>query len=172
MDRPTDTRNGLPAFPPRLFFSSSPLLLPLLLLLPTQTERLAYATEAEAAEQLVDAQAAEQAVDDAAETEAAQQLADETEDAAEQETDGGDDLEERFGEQAPEGVELLLGVGHVVELLLGVLDRLHNGGCELLERVGQGILLRRGFAGGGARFRGGGDVPVRVESSDGAVAFL
>ena len=50
-------------------FPFHPLLPPHLLLLPTQTERLAYAAETESAEQLVDAQAAEQAVDDAAETE-------------------------------------------------------------------------------------------------------
>lgn len=143
-----------------------------LLLPPAQTQRLAYATEAQSAEQLVDAQAAEQAVDDAAETEAVEQLADQAEHAGEQEADGRDDLEQRLREQAPERVELLLGVGHVVELLLRVLNRLHNGGCELFERVGQGVLLGRGFAGGGSRLRRGCDVAVWVESADGAVAFL
>ncbi len=138
----------------------------------TKAERLAYATETESAEQLVDAQAAEQAVDDAAEAEPVEQLADQAEDTAEQQADGGDDLEQRLGEQAPERVELLLGVGHVVELLLCVLDRLHDGGCELLERVGEGVLLRRRFAGGGSCFGGGGDVSVWVEPSDGTVAFL
>lgn len=141
-------------------------------LLPTQTQRLAYATETQSAEQLVDAQAAEQTVDDAAQTETVEQLADQTQHTAEQQTDGGDDLEQGLGEQAPERVELLLGVRHVVELLLCVLDRLNNGGCELLERVGQGVFLRRRFAGGGSRFCGGGDVSVWVEASDGTVAFL
>ena len=148
------------------------LLISSLFLATTEAEGLAYATETQSAEELVDAQAAEQAVDDAAEAEPVEQLADQAEDAAEQEADGGDDLEQRLGEQAPERVELLLGVGHVVELLLRVLDRLHDGGCELLERVGEGVLLRRRFAGGGACFGGGGDVSVWVEPSDGAVAFL
>ena len=144
----------------------------LLLLATAETQRLAYAAETESAEQLVDAQAAEQAVDDAAQAETVEQLADETQDAAEQEADGGDDLEEGFREQGPEGVELLLGVGHVVELLLGVFNRLHDGGCELLERVGEGVLLRCGFAGGGACLCVGGDVSVWVKAADGAVAFL
>ena len=144
-----------------------------LLLLPTtETQRLAYAAETQSAEQLVDAQAAEQAVDDTAQTETGEQLADETQHTAEQETDGGDDLEQGFREQAPERIEFLLGVGHVIEFLLCVFNRLHDGLCELLERVGQGVLLRCGFAGGGACFCVGGDVSVWVEAADGAVAFL
>ena len=71
-----------------LLFSSSFLLLSSQslpsLLLPTQAQRLAYAAETQPAEQLVDAQAAEQAVDDAAQAETVEQLADETEDTAEQ----------------------------------------------------------------------------------------
>ena len=144
----------------------------LLLLAATETQRLAYAAETQSTEQLVDAQAAEQAVDDAAQPETVEQLADEAQDAAEQEADGGDDLEEGFREQAPEGVEFLFGVGHVVELLLCVFNRLHDGGCELLERVGEGVLLRCGFAGGGACFCVGGDVSVGIEAADGTVAFL
>ena len=105
-------------------------------LLPTaETQRFADTAETEPAEQLVDAQTAEQTVDDAAQTEPVEQFAHETQDAAEQETDGGDDLEEGFGQQAPERVELLLRVRHVVEFLLRVLNRLYHGGCELLERV-------------------------------------
>lgn len=144
-----------------------------LLLLPTaKTQRLAYAAEAQSAEELVDAQAAEQPVDDAAKAETIEQLADQAEDTAEEQADGGDDLEEGFREQGPQGVELLLGVGHVVELLLCVLNGLDNGGCELLERVGEGVFLRRGFASGGAGLCGGGDVAVWIETSDGTVAFL
>ena len=146
--------------------------LPSLLLPSAEAEGLAYAAEAKSAEQLVDAQAAEQAVDDAAQTETVEQLADQAEDTAEQQADGGDDLEQRLGEQAPQRVQLLLGVGHVVELLLCVLDGLYDRGCEFLERVGEGVLLRRCFTGGGPRLCVGGDVSVWVESPDGTVAFL
>ena len=56
----------------------------LLLLTAAQTQRFAYAAEAQSAEQLVNAQAAEQAIDDTAESKAVKQLTDQTEDTTEQ----------------------------------------------------------------------------------------
>ncbi|KAJ6446047.1 vacuolar transporter chaperone 4 [Purpureocillium lavendulum] len=127
--------------------------------------RVEGAAEAEAVEDLVEAQAAEQAVDEAAEAEAAQELADEAEHAVEQQADGGEDLEERLREEAPERVELLLGVGHAVDLALGVVDGLGDGA------VGEVVLL-------GARVLGGRlvlglalDAAVGVHAADQAVGL-
>lgn len=101
----------------------------LLLLLPTtQTQCRSYTAEAETTEQLVDTQPTEQAIDNTAQTKTVEQLANQTEDTAEEQPDGGDDLEERLGEQAPERVETLLGVRHIGNLLLGVVDGLDDGG--------------------------------------------
>ncbi len=61
---------------------------------------------------------------------------------------------------------------HIVELLLRVLDRLDDIRRQFFEGVGKGMLFGRGFAGLGAGFGGGGDGAVRVEATEGAVAFL
>lgn len=146
--------------------------LALLLLLPADTQALADASEAEAAEQLVDAQAAEEAVDEAAQAEGVEQLADEAQHAGQQQADGGDDLEQGLGEQPPERVELLLGVRHVGDALLGVVDGGDDGGGELLEAVGQPVFLGRRLARVGAALGLRGDAAVRVEAAQGAVALL
>lgn len=59
------------------------------------------------------------------------QASDEAEHAVEQEAHGGQDLEQRLCEEAPEWVELLLGVRHAVNLLLGVVDARGDGAGEL-----------------------------------------
>lgn len=87
--------------------------------------------ESEAVEQPVEAERAQQAVDDTTKSEAAEQTTHDTEHTCEQEADGGDDLEEGLAQEAPEGVELLLGVGHVLELALGALNGLGDGAGEL-----------------------------------------
>lgn len=82
-------------------------------------------------EEPVKAQSAQQAVDDTAETKAAEEATHDAEHTCEQEADGGDDLEEGLAQETPEGVELLLGVRHVLELALGALDSLGDGAGEL-----------------------------------------
>lgn len=104
-----------------------------LLLLVLACEGTSDGAEAEAVEQPVEAQRAQQAVDDAAETETAEQATHDAEHTAEQQADGGDDLEERLAQEAPQGVELLLGVGHVLELALGAVDGFGDGASELLS---------------------------------------
>lgn len=113
----------------------------LLLLLLAATEDISQRAETKATKQLVDSKTAEQAVDKAAQTKTVEQLADQVQDTGEQEANGGDDLEERLGEQAPERVELLLGVGHVGDLLLCVVDGGDDGRGELLEVVGEFVFL-------------------------------
>lgn len=145
----------------------------LLLLLPsTKSQTLGDTAQPETAEQLVDAQPAQQAIDQSTESQTIQQFTHQTQDAAEQQPDGGDDLEERFAEQVPQRVQLLLSVRHVRDLLLCVLDRRHDGGRKLLERIGQLVFFLRGLAALRARFGVRGDVPVGIQAPDGAVAFL
>lgn len=78
-----------------------------LLLLVTTEET----TKAKTAEELVDTKTTQEAVDEATQTETVQQLADQVENTGQQQTDGSNDLEQRLSEEAPERVELLLGVG-------------------------------------------------------------
>ena len=61
---------------------------------------------------------------------------------------------------------------HIGDLLLGVVDGLDDVGCELLEVFGQPMLFGRCFTAGGVSFGVGGDGSIRVETADGAVAFL
>lgn len=59
------------------------------------------------------------------------QLADEAENAVQQQTDSCDDLEQRFGEETPKWVELLLGMWHALNLAFGVVNGLANIAGEL-----------------------------------------
>lgn len=60
------------------------------------------------------------------------QTADKVEDTSQQETDGCQDLEERLGQETPERVELLLGVGHILDLPLRTVDAGGDGTRELV----------------------------------------
>ncbi|ROW14095.1 hypothetical protein VPNG_04149 [Cytospora leucostoma] len=126
--------------------------------------------EAEAVQQPVEAQCAQQAVDDAAEAEAAEQAAHDAQDAAEEQADGGDDLEEGLAQEAPQGVELLLGVGEVLELALGAVDGLRDGACELCVWIDVEVeLLGCGLTRASLVLSVGLDVAVGVETADDAV---
>lgn len=100
-----------------------------LLLLASQGTQ--HRAETKTVEHTVKAQSTQQTVDDTAETQTAEQTADNAQNTAEQETDGGDDLEEGLAKESPERVEFLLGVGHVLELALGTVDTLGDGAGEL-----------------------------------------
>lgn len=144
----------------------------LLLFRSSKTQRLRDFSKTETAEKFVNTQTAEESVDETTESETVQQFADKTEDACQQETNGGDDLEQGLGQQAPEGTETFLGVRHIGDLLLRVVNCLDDGGGELFERVGQRVFFRRGFMISGACLGVGGDTAVRIKTSNGAVAFL
>lgn len=89
------------------------------------------ATQAQAAKDLVESQTTQKAVDETAEAKATEELANKAEDTGQQQTDGGNDLAERLHEKTPERVELLLGLGHALELALGVVDALSDTAGEL-----------------------------------------
>lgn len=59
------------------------------------------------------------------------ETANNAEDTVEQQTNGGENLEQRLGEETPEGAELLLCVRHALELLLRVVDALGNTASKL-----------------------------------------
>ena len=59
------------------------------------------------------------------------QTTDEIQDTSQQEADSRQDLEERLGQETPERVELLLGVGHVLDLPLRAIDAGGDGTGEL-----------------------------------------
>ena len=115
---------------------------------------------------------AQETVDKAAKTKAVEQLAYQVQHTRQQQANGSDDLEQGLGEQGPERVELLLGMGHVGDLLLRVVDRGDDRGGDLLEAVGETVLFGRGLASLAAALGLGSDAAVRVESAEGAVAFL
>lgn len=85
----------------------------------------------ERVEDPVETQGAEKAVDDAAEAEAVQKTADQVQDTRQQETDSGEDLAQRLCEKSPERVKLLLGVGHVLDHVLCVVDARSHGAGQL-----------------------------------------
>lgn len=144
----------------------------LLALLLATTQHLSERAQTETAEQLVDAETAQETVDKAAKTKAVEQLAYQVQHTRQQQANGSDDLEQGLGEQGPERVELLLGMGHVGDLLLRVVDRGDDRGGDLLEAVGETVLFGRGLASLAAALGLGSDAAVRVESAEGAVAFL
>ena len=53
------------------------------------------------------------------------------EDTVQEQTDGGENLEQRLGEQTPERAKLLLRMRHVLEFTLSAVDALGNGASEL-----------------------------------------
>lgn len=107
-----------------------------------ESKRFADASQTETSEELVDTQAAQDAVHKTAQAQAVEQLAHQAEDTAEQQADGGDDLEERLGEETPQRTELLLRVRHVRHPLLGVVDGLDHVGRQFLEVLRQPMLFR------------------------------
>lgn len=100
-----------------------------LLLLASQTAH--HGAETETVEQSVEAQGAQQAIDDTAQTQSTEQAAHDAEHTAEQQTHGGDNLEQRLAQQTPERVELLLGVGHILKLPLGAVNAFGDRTGEL-----------------------------------------
>lgn len=70
----------------------------------------------------------------------------EVEHTSQQQADGRQDLEQRLIQQAPERVQLLLCVWHVLELALGVVDALRHVAGKVLEDLGEVVLLGRGLA--------------------------
>ena len=139
-----------------------------LLLLVTTEET----TKAKTAEELVDTKTTQEAVDEATQTETVQQLADQVEDTSQQQTDGSNDLEQRLSEEAPERVELLLGVGHVGDLLLRVVDGSDDRSSELLQAVGKLVLLRSGLASLLAALSLSSDAAIGIETTERAVALV
>ena len=61
---------------------------------------------------------------------------------------------------------------HVRYPFFGVVDRLDDGGGQFLEGFGESVFFGCCFTAGCSGFGVGGDGSVRIETSDGAVAFL
>lgn len=118
----------------------------LLLLTAAQPKTLGDTAETEPPEQLIDTETTEDTVDQTAQSEPVEQLAHETQHTGQQQADGRDDLEQWLGEQAPERVQLLLGVRHVRQAFLRVVDRLDDAGRQLLEAFGHAVLFGCSFA--------------------------
>jgi primosomal protein N' len=129
-------------------------------------------TQAETAEELVDTQTTQEAVDKTTQTKTVQQLANQVENTSQQQTDGSNDLEQRLSEEAPERVELLLGVGHVGDLLLRVVDGSDDRSSELLQAVGKLVLLRSGLASLLAALSLSSDAAIGIETTERAVALV
>lgn len=73
------------------------------------------------------------------------QLANKTKDSIEQKTNSSNNLEKWFRKQAPERVELLLGVRHTINLALGIVNCLSDSTSKLamlvLFLLHQGLFL-------------------------------
>ena len=57
--------------------------------------------------------------------------ADKTENTVEEQTNSGNNLEQRLGEKTPERVQLLLGMRHALKLALGIVNCLSDITSEL-----------------------------------------
>lgn len=90
------------------------------------------AAETEAFKHAVEPQGTEKTIDDATESKAGKKASDEVEHTCEQQSDGGQDLAQRLGQQCPKWVQVLLGVWHVGNLLLGVLNTGNDGARKLI----------------------------------------
>ena len=141
----------------------------LLLLLVVTTKE---ATKAKTAEQLVDTKTTQETVDQATKTKTVEELADQVENTSQKQTNSGDDLEQRLGEQRPERVELLLGVGHVGDLLLCVVNCSDNRRGKLLQGVGQLVLLWCSLTSLLAALSLSSDATIRVETTERAIALV
>lgn len=141
----------------------------LLLLLVVTSEET---TEAQTAKQLVDTKAAEKSVDKTTETKAVEELADQVENTSQQQTNSGDDLEQWLRKETPERVELLLGVGHVGDLLLRVVDGSDNRRSELLQAIGKLVLLRSSLASLLTALSLSSDAAIGIETTKRAVALV
>jgi hypothetical protein len=141
----------------------------LLLLLVVTTEQTA---KTETTEQLVDTKTTKKTVDQATKTKTVEELTDQVENTSQQQTNSGNDLEQRLGEEAPERVELLLGVRHVGDLLLRVVDGSDNRRSELLQTVGKLVLLRSGLTSLLAALGLSSDAAIGVETTERAVALV
>lgn len=100
------------------------------------------------------------------------QSADQTQNTAEKQPNSRQNLEQRLVEQPPERVELLLGVRHVLELLLAILDALRDVAGEVLEDVGEVVLLGRRLARRRLVLGVGRDAAVGVEALNDALGLL
>lgn len=128
-------------------------------------------SKTESGQDLLDTETAEQTVDKTTQAKTAQQLTNKSQDTVEQQADGGQNLEEWLAQESPEWVELLLGVRHALELLLGIVDALGDGAGQLLEVVSQVILLRSGLTAGCLVLGVGLNTSIRVESTNAAVGL-
>ena len=59
------------------------------------------------------------------------QTANNAEDTVEQQADGGENLEERLGQETPQRAELLLRVRHILNLALSPVDALGDSASKL-----------------------------------------
>ena len=94
------------------------------------------------------------------------QSADKVKDTGQEQANSSQDLEEWLVEEAPEGVEFLLRMGHVFKLPLGIFDALSNVTSEVLEDFGQVVLLRSGFTRRSLVLGVGCDAAIGVETLD------
>ncbi|KXT15661.1 hypothetical protein AC579_6121 [Pseudocercospora musae] len=116
--------------------------------------------------------AAEEAIHETSQAQTIEQLTDETEDAGEEKTDGSQDLEERLGHETPEGVQLLLGVRHVVEFLLRIVNGGDDGRREFLKSLGETEFFGSRFTSSRTTFGLSGDFAVGIQAAEGTIALL
>ena len=106
------------------------------------------------------------------ETQTFEQSSNKTQYTGKKESNGRNDLEERFAEQGPERVQLLLGMRHICNALAGVVNGLDDCLGEFFEDVRELVVFGSGIVLGSSCFGGCGDAAIRVKSADGSVAFL
>ncbi|CEI65511.1 unnamed protein product [Fusarium venenatum] len=100
-----------------------------------------------------------------------EKLANEAENTAKQETDSSDNLEERLGKETPERVDLLLGVGHTLELALALIDTGLDLSRKLLQNVGKVSFLRSSLTSSSLLLSIATNATIRVKTADDAVAL-
>jgi len=74
-------------------------------------------------------------------------------------------------QQVPERIQLLLGMRHTSDLLLGIVDSLSDVACQIFEGFSETILLWSGFSGSSLVLGGGGDSSIRIKAANDTIGF-
>jgi hypothetical protein len=75
------------------------------------------------------------------------------------------------GQQVPERIQFFLGMRHTSNLLLRIVDGCGYVSSQILESIGETILLWGGFSGSGLVLSVGGDSSIGIETTDDTVGF-
>lgn len=137
-----------------------------------QSQGIRQSTKTQATDQLVQSQSTKNTIQQSTQAKTIQQAANQCQDSIQQKSNGGNDLEQWLGEKTPERAKLLLGMGHVSNASLAVVNCLDNGLSQSLEQVSQLVLLRSGITRRSAGLGSGSNAAIGIKGANSAIALL